>query len=147
MGGGVHGKTYGDLGTTSGRGADFALGYAFALGKGDLIASAGYGQVQAAGQDGGRSLALEEEARTCGLTWRQRLDETWEYTLGFAHVSERRTVRATVGASVTTTMTREQGGVVNLGLRYLLDAHVDLVLGYALGAGGNLWSVSTGYTF
>ena len=147
LGGGVSENRFKSLGTTAGRGTDLALGYVFALPKGDLIASAGYGQVQANGLAGTRTLALQAEASTYGLAWRQRLGESYELSLGYAYTADRQTLRSTVGTTVTTTTVKDHDGAVNLGLRYNVDAHVDVTLGYGLFSGSNVWSVSTGYNF
>ncbi|NBX34649.1 hypothetical protein EBR16_04730 [bacterium] len=56
-------------------------------------------------------------------------------------------LRSTVGTTVTTATAKDHEGAVNLGLRYDVDAHVDVTFGYGIVSGSNIWSVSTGYNF
>jgi hypothetical protein len=136
-----------DLGTTAGRDTSAVLGYKFALPQGDLVASLGYGQVQASGLSGTKAIALQGDATTLGLAWRQRLNESYEYSVGCAYAGNRQTIRSTSGATVTTASASDHDTLVSLELRYNVSSNVDVTLGYTFASGGNIWSLSTGYNF
>jgi len=147
VGGAFSENRFKNLGTTSGRGADVTLGYVLPLAKGDLIATVGYGQVQATGQSGTKAIALLDDTTSLGLTWRQRISEVYEFSLGYGHATDRRTIRSTVGTTTTTTTPQGHEGSVDLGLRYKVGPHLDLTFGYTFVAGPNRWTLSSGYTF
>ena len=147
VGGAFREHDFKNLGTTSGRGADFTLGYALPLAKGDLIATVGYGQMQASGQSGTKAIALLEDTTSLGLAWRQQISEVYEFSLGYVHATDRQTIRSTAGTTTTTTTPQGHEGSVNLGLRYKMGPHLDLTFGYTFVAGPNRWTLSSGYTF
>jgi len=153
LGGGVLENKFKQYGTTAGRSTGFKLGYKFTLGQGDLIASALYGQVQASGQipasgtTGAKSIALQGSETTYDLTWRQRINENYEFSVGYDYATSRQTLRSTLGTTVTNVATKDHVDSVNLGLRYNFSANLDVTLGYSFVSGGNVWSLSTGYSF
>lgn len=148
VGGGVNDETTKGLVGLSGRSTEFQLGYKFTLGQGDLILSAGYGQIQSAGTSGTSKLDLAGDSKSLGLAWRQRLNEAWEYSVGYTYDRTAQTLRSTnINSVVTSATTTDHDSSVNLGLRYNVDANVDVTLGYCFVSGGNVWSISTGYNF
>jgi len=148
VGGGLSDETFKGVAKLSGRSTEFQLGYKFTLGQGDLLLSAGFGQVQATGTSGTLKLDSVGESKSLGVTWRQRLNETWEYSVGYAYSRTEQTLRSTTLANVVTAATAtDHDSVVNLGLRYNVGANMDVTLGYGIVSGGNVWSISTGINF
>jgi hypothetical protein len=148
VGGGIADEKFKSLSGISGRSTDFQLGYKFTLGQGDLILSAGYGQIQASGSVGTSKLDSVGDSKSLGLAWRQRLNEAWEYSVGYTYSRTVQTLRSTNTNSVVTSATAtDHDSAVNFALRYNLTANVDVTFGYTFVSGGNVWSLSTGYNF
>jgi len=125
----------------------FDLGYKFTLEQGDLIVTTRYGQVQVSSGFGANSADLQADEISTGLTWRQAINQSFEYSLGYSYVITNATVNAPIQGA-RTRFTREiYDSVGSLGFRYNVNANVDISLGFTFGSGEQTWSLSTGYNF
>lgn len=147
VGGQASEEAFAAMGDISGRSMGFTLGYKFTEATGDFLITVTRSQTRASGVAGAVTWELDSEATTLGLTWRQRLSDTFEGFVGYGHASRRETARATIGGGVTSSRGRDYAGALSLALRYNATANVDVTAGYAIVSGGNVWSIATGYNF
>jgi hypothetical protein len=148
------GGTYQDLkfknlGSTTGTGTGFDIGYKFTAGPGDLVFSLGYGQLQAAGLVGNTVVLAAGETTTYGLAWRQKINDSLEYAVSYVH-SRNNVVSG--GYDLTTGASAGNGSSTNdnqlgLSLRYNFTKSFDATVGYTFAKGSNIWSLSAGYNF
>jgi hypothetical protein len=138
------------LADATGRGVTFDLGYKFTLEPfefGDLIISASFGQLDVSRQSGANSIASQAEQTSAGLTWRQAINQYFEYSLGYSYVSTDVVGSTTIGGTTTRFTRKDYQSLGSLGLRYNVKANADISLGFTFASGGHVWSLSTGYTF
>ena len=135
------------LADATGRGVTFDLGYKFTLELGDLIVSARCGQLDVARQSGTNSVALQAEETSAGLTWRQAINQYFEYSLGYNYVSTDAVGSATIGGTTTRFTRKDHQSLGSLGFRYNVNANADISLGFTFASGEHAWSLSTGYNF
>jgi len=148
------GGTYQDLkaknlGTVSGTGTGFDLGYKFTAGPGDLVFTVGYAQLQAAGVANGVAIIAAGETTVFGLAWRQKINDALEYSVSYQH-SRNNVVAGGYdlysGASAANGSSTNDNQV-GLALRYNFTKSLDVTAGYTFAKGGNIWSLSAGYNF
>jgi hypothetical protein len=128
----------------------FDLGYKFTLEQGDLIVTTRYGQAQVSrgfGANSANSADLQADEISTGLTWRQEINQSFEYSLGYSYVITNVIINAPIGGARTRFSREIFDSVGSLGFRYNVNANVDISLGFSFGSGKQTWSLSTGYNF
>jgi hypothetical protein len=136
----------GDLSGVTGRITGFGLAYKFNVGPGDLAIGYQYSQGQLGAYDG---FAIAE-IKGFGLNYRQAINETFEFSVGYARVSTALGALAVVGGNVAGGVASEASNVFNVAARVNFNKNLNAEISYAFqnkNAGSNTLGISLGYNF
>ena len=140
----VDGK--GNLSGFGGRITGFDLAYKFNVGPGDLALGYQYSQ----GQFGTSNGFAVAEQKGFGLNYRQAINDTLEFSVGYAHLSTSLGELQVSGGSITGGVASESDNVFDVAVRVNVTKNLNAELSYAFqnkNAGSNTLGISVGYNF
>ena len=140
----VDGK--GTLSGFGGRITGFGLAYKFNVGPGDLALGYQYAQ----GQFGASTGIAVAELKGFGLNYRQAINDTLEFSVGYARLSAELGALAVVGGNIQLGAASETSNVFDVAVRVNVTKNLNAELSYAFqnkNAGSNTIGLSVGYNF
>ncbi len=140
----VDGK--GTLSGFGGRITGFGLAYKFNVGPGDLALGYQYAQ----GQFGASTGIAVAELKGFGLNYRQAINDTLEFSVGYARLSTELGALAVVGGNIQLGAASETSNVFDVAVRVNVTKNLNAELSYAFqnkNAGSNTIGLSVGYNF
>jgi hypothetical protein len=131
----------------SGELSRFNVGYVFFVGTGDLQVSASYGQ----GNMYGPGALVVADETVFGISYRQQIVESLEFSIGYARVSSTQGALVDVGGgSVGFAAQKVNGDLFTFALRYNINRQFDVTASYGFqkdNLGGDTLNLSVGYNF
>jgi len=149
VGGSYQDLTARNLDDVDGEATTFNLGARFGVGSGDIIVSASYGQIQAAGFHDSFAVIGAANVTTFGITYRHSFNDQWE-----AFVSYERIRTEYAAGSIDFDTGDELGEIARynddqfgVALRCNVTKEFDVTAAYSWIDGNGALSISAGYNF
>ncbi len=139
-------KGKGTLAGYSGKMTGFGLGYKFAVGPGDLIATLAYAQ----GQFDSSTGVAQAEQTSYGLHYRQALSDSFEFSVGVDRASTDLGALTIVGGYVYAGAETSNDTFFTVSARYNITRNLDATVSYLFqsgSTGANTLGLSVGYKF